>query len=127
MKNMSHWTLGLAGAAALLTIEAGAARAQGFPKEFKNLQVLKGISADDLKQTMEGFTEALGVKCSFCHTPDQWEKDDSKNKLAARKMIQLVQYMKANKDKYFKADVSNELLTCGTCHRGMKEPEPFVP
>lgn len=116
--------VGLAGA---LGMAVPGVQAQQFPKEFKNLQVLKGISPDELKTTMEGFTQALGVKCTFCHTPDQWEKDDSKNKLAARKMIQLVQYMKANKDKYFKADVNSELLTCGTCHRGMKEPEPFVP
>lgn len=127
MKNVSRWTATLVGLAALLTLGAAAAQAQSFPREFRNLQVLKGISADDLKKTMDGFTEALGVKCTFCHTPDQWEKDDSKNKLAARKMIQLVQYMKANKGKYFKADVNSELLTCGTCHRGMKEPEPFVP
>jgi hypothetical protein len=121
-------TMWLPGAVALvLALGATGARAQSFPTEFKNLQVLKGISGDELKNTMEGFTQALGVKCTFCHTKDQWEKDDSKNKLQARKMIQLVQFMKANKAKYFKADVSDDLLGCGTCHRGMKEPEPFVP
>ena len=118
----------LAGSLALaLALAAQAVGAQDFPKQFKNLQVLKGISADELKATMEGFTQALGVKCTFCHTKDQWEKDDNDHKLQARKMIQLVQFMKANKAKYFKADVSDDLLSCGTCHRGMKEPEPFVP
>ena len=49
------------------------------------------------------------------------------NDLPVRTVAELIAYMKANKDKYFKADVNSELLTCGTCHRGMKEPEPFVP
>jgi hypothetical protein len=121
-------TMWLPGALALvLALGAPVARAQTFPTEFKNLQVLKGISADELKSTMDGFTQALGVKCTFCHTKDQWERDDNDHKLQARKMIQLVQFMKANKVKYFKADVGDDLLSCGTCHRGMKEPEPFVP
>jgi cytochrome c553 len=127
MKNVSGRLSTVVGIVGLLALGAGSARAQSFPSEFKNLQVLKGIGAEQLKTTMEGFTQALGVKCTFCHTKDQWERDDNEHKLQARRMIQLVQYMKANKAKYFKDDVSDELLSCGTCHRGMKEPEPFVP
>jgi hypothetical protein len=113
----------------LLAAAAGLwAQAPSFPSEFKNLQVLdKTIPPAQLKATMEGFTEQLGVKCSFCHVPDQWEKDDNKHKLAARKMLALVQFMKANKDKYFKANVKNDQIDCGICHRGKNEPEPFVP
>lgn len=127
MKNVSGRLSTVVGIVGLLALGAGSARAQSFPGEFKNLQLLKGTSAEQLKATMEGFTQALGVKCTFCHTKDQWERDDNEHKLQARKMIQLVQYMKANKAKYFKDEVSDELLSCGTCHRGMKEPEPFVP
>ena len=45
------------------------AEAPGFPKEFKNLQVVgKKIAPDDLKKMMNGFTEQLGVKCTFATT-----------------------------------------------------------
>jgi hypothetical protein len=117
-------------AAGLLLAAAAGLRAQApsFPSEFKNLQVLdKTTPSAQLKATMEGFTEQLGVKCSFCHVPDQWEKDDNRHKLAARKMLALVQFMKANKDKYFKANVKNDQIDCGICHRGKNEPEPFTP
>lgn len=96
--------------------------------EHKNLQVLdKNISKDDLKKTMNEFSEALGVKCSFCHIPDQYEKDDRKHKLDARKMIKLVQHMRAMKADYFKVSTKAEEINCAVCHRGKAEPEPFVP
>ena len=118
----------LAAGLLLLTAAAGPTQAQNFPSEFKNLQVLdKKIPQAELKATMDGFTEQLGVKCTFCHTLDQWEKDDNKHKLAARKMVALVLLMRANKDKYFKANVKNDQIDCGICHRGKGEPEPFVP
>ena len=42
-------------------------------------------------------------------------------------MILLVQHMTANKEKYFKARLDPEAISCGTCHRGKEEPELFVP
>jgi hypothetical protein len=87
------------------------AQAQGFPKEFKNLQVVdKKIAPDDLKKMMNGFTEQLGVKCTFCHNTENYSSDERKHKADARKMIVLVQHMLANKGKYFKADVAVESL-----------------
>lgn len=107
---------------------ARAQAAQAFPKEFKNLQVFdKKIAPDELKRTMTGFTEQLGVKCVFCHNLDNYPSDEKKKKTDARKMIQLIQFMRANKLKYFKEDVTNDLIACGTCHRGREEPEVFVP
>lgn len=95
---------------------------------FKNLQVLdKNISGKDLKATMEGFTEQLGVKCTFCHILDEYEKDEMGHKRDARKMIQLVQYMRANLAKYFKNDVKPPQISCWTCHRGKSEIDTFVP
>lgn len=105
-----------------------ALRAQTIAWPPKNLQVLdKNITLEQLKKTMDGFTEQLGVKCTFCHVLEQYDKDDLEHKRDARKMIQLVRHMRANKEKYFKEDVRTELISCGTCHRGQKEPEEFVP
>jgi hypothetical protein len=48
---------------------------------FKNIQSLKGITAGRLMATMNGFTRALGVDCSFCHVPGAFAKDDKPNKV----------------------------------------------
>ncbi len=114
----------LAGAGARPT-DAGA---QSFPAEFKNLQVFdKKTPPRELKKRMEGFTEELGVKCSFCHNEEDYASDELKHKADARKMIQLVQHMRANRARYFKANVKEEDISCGGCHRGKSEPDPFVP
>jgi hypothetical protein len=103
-------------------------RAEGFPTEFKNLQVFdKKTAPDELKRTMNGFTDQLGVKCTFCHNTDNYASDEKRHKNDARKMIQLVLYLKANREKYFNPRAKDELFACGTCHRGKNEPEPFVP
>ena len=125
--------IALRAAVAVLALAGAASRqpgvaAQDFPTEFKNLQVFdKKVAPRELKKTMDGFTEQLGVKCTYCHNLDNYASDEMKHKLGARKMIQLVQYMRANKAKYFKAEVKEEDISCGGCHRGKSEPEPFVP
>ena len=96
--------------------------------EHKNLQILpKTITADELKKTMEGFTEQLGVKCTFCHIADQYEKDDRPHKADARRMIKLVQDLKARKADYFGPRTKDGVITCSLCHKGKAEPEPFIP
>lgn len=96
--------------------------------EHKNLQVLpRDISKDNLKKMMDGFVEQLGVKCTFCHVQDQYEKDERPHKADARRMIRLVQDMKARRADYFGPRVKEAVLTCGLCHRGKSEPEPFLP
>src|SRR5450755_1801917 len=63
--------------------------------KFKNLKVLpKDISPEQLDKIMDGFKEALGVKCSFCHAPSKdssihhpdFASDDKPEKNIARKM-----------------------------------------
>jgi len=106
----------------------GAVRAQKIEGPPKNLQVLdKNITTEQLKKTMDGFTDQLGVKCTFCHMLEQYDKDDLEHKRSARKMISLVQYMRANKARYFKEGARDEEIACGICHRGKSEPEEFVP
>jgi cytochrome c553 len=100
----------------------------GSAAEGKNLQVLpKDITKDELKKTMDGFTEQLGVKCTFCHVVDQYEKDERPHKADARRMIKLVQDMKAKKADYFGPRTKEAVITCSMCHKGKAEPEPFVP
>src|SRR5688500_12685795 len=43
---------------------------------YKSIQVLKGVAASQLEPVMAFFTGSLGVRCSHCHVPGQFEKDD---------------------------------------------------
>jgi len=113
--------------AAVLATGAGASSAQQ-EQEFKNLQVLPAdIPRAELKATMEGFADQLDVKCTYCHMPDEYELDDKSHKRTARKMIQLVMFMRENTEQYFKVDTDPEHINCWACHRGMGTPEEYVP
>lgn len=85
-------------------------------EQFKNIQVLKGIPADDLIPTMQFITASLGVECDFCHEPKAFEKDDKKPKQIARKMMEMM--FAINKDNF---DGHRE-VTCYSCHRGNAKP-----
>ncbi|HEY6349728.1 MAG TPA: c-type cytochrome [Candidatus Angelobacter sp.] len=82
---------------------------------YKNIQVLKGIPADQLVPTMTFITASLGVDCEFCHA-EQREKDDKKTKLKAREMIQM--QMAINKENF----EGRNQVTCNSCHQGRHEP-----
>lgn len=93
----------------------------------KNLQILpKTMTSAELQATMEGFTRQLGVKCVFCHVPDQYEKDDRPHKAEARRMIRLVLDLKVKKAEFFSKGTEDATLNCGLCHQGAAEPEPFA-
>ena len=49
-------------------------------QQFKNIQVLKDIPADQLIPAMQFITASLGVECEFCHVEGAFEKDDKKPK-----------------------------------------------
>ena len=123
----SRVLLGLA-IVGLLAVVPGAAQDQGAESGFKNLQVLpKDIAKTDLKALMDSFTEQLDVKCTFCHIVDEYHKDDLQHKKDARRMLQLVMYMRANVSQYFKEGVQPSRITCWQCHRGKAEAEEYVP
>jgi photosynthetic reaction center cytochrome c subunit len=97
---------------------------------YKNIQVLKGMPADQFLRTMKGFTNSLGVRCEFCHVTapgseipgfGAFSKDDLEAKRTARKMILMVGEIR---EKYF---ADKEAPTCWTCHRGSKQPEFAAP
>ncbi len=95
-----------------------------------NLKVLP--AGTNLFQTMQGFTQALGVRCEFCHAqnPDTHRNDFASDanpmKDTARAMIRM--NMDIN-EKYL-ANLPNmtdkPTISCGTCHRGQSVPAAFV-
>jgi photosynthetic reaction center cytochrome c subunit len=84
---------------------------------FKNIQTLKGIPAGRFPLIMNFFSQSLGVKCSHCHVPDQWSKDDVPAKQTARKMLGMV------------TDIIHQFygkggpIGCYGCHQGKVKPE----
>jgi photosynthetic reaction center cytochrome c subunit len=85
-------------------------------QQFKNIQVLKDIPADQLIPTMQFIASSLGVECEFCHVEHEMQKDDKKPKQIARKMIEME--LAINKGNF-----KNEIeVTCYTCHRGSEHP-----
>jgi photosynthetic reaction center cytochrome c subunit len=83
---------------------------------YKNIQVLKGVPADQLIPAMQFITASLGVQCDFCHLENAFEKDDKETKQTARKMMRMM--FAINKDNF---DGHRE-VTCYACHRGAHKP-----
>ncbi|MGA8442682.1 MAG: c-type cytochrome [Candidatus Sulfotelmatobacter sp.] len=85
-------------------------------QQFKNIQVLKDIPADQLIPAMQFITASLGVECEFCHVEGAFEKDDKKPKVTARRMMEMM--ITINQDNF---DGHRE-VTCYSCHRGSTAP-----
>ena len=99
-----------------------------------NLKVLpKDISTEDLLKTMNGYRQALGVQCTFCHymNPDtkrpDLPSDANPVKNNARVMISMVNDINAKYLTTLTDRKTTDPVTCGTCHRGEAHPSVFVP
>lgn len=64
---------------------------------------------------LDDFNRSLGVECSHCHVPDQWQDDAKPPKATARRMIEMVPLL--NEKLRGVGEVS-----CWTCHRGQTQP-----
>jgi len=111
--------LAIAGAGAQSDIR-NAPSAPAGPKlaeeEFKNIQALKGIPAEQVIPAMQFIAASLGVECEYCHVAHANEKDDKKPKVTARKMINMM--MAINKENF----EGPREVTCYSCHRGSADP-----
>ncbi len=84
---------------------------------FKNIQVLKAVSSDQLIPAMRFITASLGVECNYCHVQDHFDKDDKKPKQIARDMMRMM--FAIDKESF----AGNRVVTCYSCHRGSLKPE----
>ncbi len=85
-------------------------------EQFKNIQVLKGVPAEQIFPTMQFISVSLGVECEYCHTPPDFDKDDKKPKLFAREMMKMM--FAINKENF----EGHREVTCYSCHRGSTDP-----
>ncbi len=104
------------------------------PAKFTNLRVLpKNISRRRLLETMHGFTEALGVGCSGCHARQKGDprrldfpSDKKWMKRDARVMLRMVETINRTiLPKLPRRGTPRVSVTCMTCHRGRRRPEPL--
>ncbi|MEW6210399.1 MAG: photosynthetic reaction center cytochrome c subunit family protein, partial [Acidobacteriota bacterium] len=56
---------------------------------FKNIEILKGRSASRLPGMMSALTGLLGVDCSHCHAPREWEKETPAKQTARKHFAML--------------------------------------
>ena len=93
----------------------GGGRGMGAPK---NLKILK---PEDIRPVMGAFVAGTGLKCDGCHAVPDFASDDKKEKVIARKMLEMVNGINANT---FNGD---NKVTCYTCHRGEAHPLTDAP
>ena len=85
-------------------------------QQFKNIQVLKDVPADQLIPAMQFITASLGVDCEYCHVEHAFDKDDKKPKVTARKMMEMM--ITINSENF----ESHRMVNCYTCHQGGAHP-----
>ena len=102
-----------------------------------NLKVLpKDLTGRQVHDVMEQWTGSLGARCDACHVEDTESTahdgkphldfaDDSKPmKTVARLMYTMTEEINSNYIAKVKGSATS--VTCGTCHRGAVNPEPFT-
>jgi hypothetical protein len=85
-------------------------------EQFKNIQVLKDVPANEVFPTMGFIAGSLGVGCDHCHV-NPFAADEKPAKKRAREMMKMVQQINAQ----FFPDMTNR-VTCATCHNGGTSP-----
>jgi hypothetical protein len=89
---------------------------------FKNIQVLKGLPAGRLLDTMRGFSGALGTNCRKCHDTENFASDDKDDKKVARGMIQMTRGINEQYLKTMPGLDQDAVVSCYTCHHGQSHP-----
>lgn len=96
--------------------------------KYENLKVLpKDISKDKLTGIMKSWSQALGVRCNFCHVGEpnaplssyDFASDQKDHKLITRQMVDMVKAINANYLAKIDEDAS---INCRTCHHGLASP-----
>ena len=123
---------GIAFLAVVFTLTSRAQQDQwSWPEKPKNLQVFdKNWPGSRLRPVMMGFTRALGVRCSYCHTGEEgkslstydFASDQNPNKNRAREMLRMLGSINDHLKKIEPSGDKRVNMWCHTCHRGRPRP-----
>ncbi len=87
-----------------------------------NLKVLPAdISGQDLRNVMQSFSSALGVRCEYCHYEE--ENDFASDGMETKRIARVMMKMKSNINETFLKEarsIKNDVvdLNCVSCHHG---------
>ena len=104
------------------------------PDSLVNVQVIpKGTPVQQVIGQMRNFTNALGVRCPYCHVGEEGQplaefnfaSDDKPAKRTARQMMRLVEEVNRRLDTLPTHQMPHAEVTCRTCHRGVERPIPL--
>jgi hypothetical protein len=99
------------------------------PPPMTNLQIYpKDTPRQEIITTMQGFAQALGVQCTYCHVGQapqfDFAADTKPTKNVARKMILMSREITAKLPEVTgKPAAEVTRLRCATCHRGLSIPK----
>lgn len=85
---------------------------------FKNLKVLKPADKAELMRVMAAYNKELGVKCEYCHDPNDWAKEHNDKYTRARTMQTMVNTINTQFFSYKEAPK----VSCVFCHDGKPRP-----
>jgi photosynthetic reaction center cytochrome c subunit len=96
---------------------------------FKNIKMLTDVPAARLLGIMNiGYGKSLGVSCTHCHTPGEWDREDKTQKQTARDMSKMVATINNDLLKNIpNLKGPNAIVNCTTCHRGQVKPALNLP
>ncbi len=119
-------------ATALFSVFSSAYTQVPWPEKMQNLKVLpESTTTDELRTTMFGFSNALGVNCVYCHVAENrrdfatydFVSDSNKNKISARTMMRMVAEINEKQLTKLAGHSTSALsVDCVTCHRGKQKP-----
>jgi tetratricopeptide (TPR) repeat protein len=101
------------------------------PPPMANLQIIpKDTPREQVLQTMQAFTQALGVQCNYCHVQEgrggrnDMASDEKPTKKTARQMMTLAREIN-DKLPAVVSKTANDTtrVGCSTCHRGLPIPK----
>jgi len=77
-------------------------------------QIFKGLPDDKLMDVMKAFTQALGVKCDYCHVQSDFDQDTPRKQIARFMITEF-------SSKLVKSE-GGAGITCTECHKGRPRP-----
>lgn len=85
---------------------------------FKNLKVLKPADKAELMRTMAAYNKELGIRCEYCHDPNDYAKEQNDKYTRARMMQTMVNTINTQFFNYKDAPK----VSCVFCHDGKPRP-----
>jgi hypothetical protein len=117
---------------ALAALPAAAQQRGGqAPPPMTNLQIIpKDTPREQVLQTMQAFTQALGVQCNYCHVQEgrggrnDMAADDKQTKKTARQMMVFARELNEKLPAVVSKSANDTTrVGCSTCHRGLAIPK----